>query len=293
MPLLTEASYPRDVVQQQREMLSLKGYHVIFDDPCTKRDWERQLPCRVQDGLIVCILLYQKRYSDEKSRRFRFCINNPTRRYYLEIGDYVGANHFVAASKNFRYTNGKRADLLPKTGDYFWVKFVFASGNTCKMYFKEEHLDTYEVSYEKLNYLYAQNHRYNAAAVLSFHIVSKSTTSPIINNLSSKPLGFIFVTARITVEGKSAPKAQPNTVHFRLYEYGKERGTTLGAGVGLGSNPAQTIEFRILSYATVVIWEVNNVILKSGADGSRELILIMEDFIVSNVVVHTGMYHDW
>ncbi|KAL1468763.1 hypothetical protein MTO96_041269, partial [Rhipicephalus appendiculatus] len=130
--------------------------------------------------LPVVILVYQKRIASDSDRRFRFSINAPRRDDYIEIADYVGSGqHVVSSVRSHDQSSVALPNLVPNVGDYFWVKFIFLNGGYCQVYFKDQLVDTRDVVYNTLKYLYVQTLDYNGTDVLSFHIVMQSGNSPL------------------------------------------------------------------------------------------------------------------
>lgn len=295
MPLLTKNKYPADIVDQQQKILKLKGYHVIFDEVLNKINWERDLPCQVQDGLTVCIFLYQARKATGLDRRFRYSVNYPGRAHYVEIADYVlYGMHFVGTKRDHVTGTARRTDLLPNIGDYFWVTFSFDSGSTCKTYFKAEHLDTRNVVYSTLHYIYAHNPYFNGSAVLSFHIVAEYGYSPFIDNLIDKPLAFIFVTATVTVEGTQGTSSSDDSITFEVFEDGTAEDSRDTVSMSTGTQNVDTIVFRILAYGVSAHWGQGGIAKNTSVSGSNEVIVrVRQNFKVNNVIVRTGMYNGW
>lgn len=280
------------MVQCQQQMLAMQGFHVVFDVPCSKKGFERLLPSPIVDGFTVVILVYQKRITSRKDRRFRFSINAPRRNIYVEIGDYTYSNfHYVSTVNNHVSSNVELSDLVPEVGDYFWVKFIF-DDQTCKLYFKDELVDTRNVIYDPLKYLYVHTLGYNGTDVLSYHIVMQSGNSPLQGNLPSEPLGFIFVTARVMVYGNQSTSNSDNPIRFYVYEYGSEDFTTHELPSTVRGVTA--IGFKILCYGAIAEAGGTSVAVQTKAMGYTEVIIrIVENFDVTKVVVYTGMYDGW
>lgn len=247
MPLLTGANYPTDIVNRQKYLLSLKGYHVVFDEACTRTNWERDLPCSVKNGLVVNVLAYQRAFTSTKSHRFRFCINHPRNDHYVEIGDYVeGGIQYVTSRVNRISLDVKRRDLVPDIGTYFWVQFIFVSGDKCK------------------------------------------------GNLSNKPLGFMFVTSKITVQGRGSTSSTDKTIQFSVHQHDREDSTKKTFTLNPGQQTVSTIEFQILSFGVTAIAGDGSTTGITDCDGSKEVILrIVKNFYVEKVIVRTGMYNFW
>lgn len=290
MPLLTKDRYPADIVDQQEKMLQLNGYHIIFDEPSSKADWKRELPCAVQDGLTVCLLLYEVSISSDSNHRFRYCINDPDADpHYIELGDYhENGVHIIGSKVDFQIGTAQRADLMPQIGDYYWLTFAFVSGDNCATYFKGVYLDTRSVTHSWLQRFYHHYAHYQGNVMLSLHIVS--TGSPLFTNLSDKPLAFIFVTSRVTVEGSQYTSG--GTTQFSVYEYGNEynkKTIEINPGAAL-----TTIEFLILSYAVIARWEEGSVTTTTDFNGSQEVIIrATSNFSVNKIISYTGMYNGW
>ncbi|KAL1421597.1 hypothetical protein MTO96_022969 [Rhipicephalus appendiculatus] len=226
---------------------------------------------------------------------FRYCINKPSRPYYVEVADYYydGA-HFVGTRRDHVLGTARRTDLLPNVGDYFWVSFAFDDDNTCKVYFKSEYLETRHVDYSTLHYLYSHDEYFNASAVLSFHIVSEPGYPPLFNNLSDKPLGFIFVTATVTVEGSQDASVSGSSIMFKVFQDGTADDDKDSVYITKGTQNVDTVVFRILAYGVTAYWGGGSTTQKTRCDGASEvLVTVGENFTVNNVIVRTGMYNGW
>ncbi|KAL1421598.1 hypothetical protein MTO96_022969 [Rhipicephalus appendiculatus] len=178
---------------------------------------------------------------------FRYCINKPSRPYYVEVADYYydGA-HFVGTRRDHVLGTARRTDLLPNVGDYFWVSFAFDDDNTCK------------------------------------------------NNLSDKPLGFIFVTATVTVEGSQDASVSGSSIMFKVFQDGTADDDKDSVYITKGTQNVDTVVFRILAYGVTAYWGGGSTTQKTRCDGASEvLVTVGENFTVNNVIVRTGMYNGW
>ncbi|KAH7972688.1 hypothetical protein HPB52_015435 [Rhipicephalus sanguineus] len=106
----------------------------LIAEPSSKADWKRELPCAVQDGLTVCLLLYEVSISSDSDHRFRYCINDPDADpHYIELGDYhENGVHIIGSKVDFQIGTAQRADLMPQIGDYYWLTFAFVSGDNSR-----------------------------------------------------------------------------------------------------------------------------------------------------------------
>lgn len=294
MPILKGSKYPSDVARRQQQLLGMKGYHLIFDEPCTAKDWEKPLPCPVTDGVCVDVFLYQ---NDDQNERFRFCLNRYSKTPYVEIG------HFNETRGNYLNTtvNGKRGpvnslNIIPRKGQYYWITFYLKAPDKFRGYFCNTSVGEQSVNYSKLDTFYVHGSRINETNILSLHITKAWTTnapSPLQGNIPTTYLNFTFATSTIHAYGVYHG-GNNKKLKFSVYEEGSPPSNALTFEVDVGPNNPNVILFHIMSFGIRAI--AGDGILTASttamAGDLTVMVTIVNNFTVESVHIHTGM-NNW
>lgn len=202
MPILKGSKYPNEVARHQQELLAMRGYHLIFDDPCTAKDWEKPLPCPMTDGLCVDVFVYQYAALRET---FRFCLNHYSKRPYVEIGHFNESDgNYVNITVDNKRGPVNRLNIIPKEGQYYWIQFYVKAPNIFKGYFCNSSVGEKTVDYSKLSTFYVHGSGLNQTNILSLHVTKARTTnapSPLQGNIPTTKLNFTFATSTIHAYG--------------------------------------------------------------------------------------------